>query len=266
MRLALFITLFSCLLAACGPASGRMLDEPPRPDQSGSLQNWSPVDGDDAMIAPDHPALREARSFFVQIERRDVRKAARQALNAQGFRRPNLRAHREIDEDVLRAIDPDPQATAEVLFFSGRMNGQSANAIVVSWYGSFGHTDGQPSNTGVSVFMAPDDDFEALGGFAVPAVRWFGAQVEGNSVRSDGELPPSDQTQLLAGMVQTRIASIYTERAMALMMMGQTMAIHQQTMDMMQSHNNAMLTCAGDSNCSVVPDGSGGWSAEFGPN
>lgn len=255
------VLFLALLFAACGQAEPYP-DQVPRLDEAGQLEAWSQIRADKYMIAPDHTAFEGARSFFVQVDQSDVRRAARVALQDEGFGNPNLIAHREIAQDAVQAVDPDGQARAEVLFYAGRLGGQDANAIVVSWYGAFGHLQGEPSNTGVAVFMAPQGAFEALGGFAVPAVRWYRVVASGEDAGKQGRRPPQEQATELARFVEQWVVAMLSEQALA----SQTMATQMQTLHMMRTWNDSMSACAGEPNCAITPDNQGGWQAEIGPN
>lgn len=236
------------------------------------LVGWSPrppsEDGAILQIKPDSGIYRGAHSYFIQVDERAPEAAAKAAMRTHGFRTRRVLATHRIEQEVLAQLEPDENGRAHTVMLEGKLNGRDAKGVALVWYGSFGHDEGVPANSGVYVFMAPDKAFAALGGYAVPAVRFFGATVSGKQmVARDGRARPTVATKGLADMAEGWIAAYAVQRQVDMiamqMMMGQTMAIQQQTLNGMMSYNMALSTCGGMNGCTVEMDGTGGWYADI---
>lgn len=267
--LATFVFALLVNLAGCAPASypNSVPKATQYEDGRYGLEGWKHLgegrnDAVRSRIVPEERAFRGAISYFMQVDTSNPATAAKRAVRAEGLRGPRVLARTTLDPDISKHVEPDPEGRIHSVMLEGRLNGRDARAIAVVWYGSYGHAEGEPSNSGVHVFMAPKDVFEAMGGYAVVAVRHFGAVSSGRMDR-DGRLRPKVATTKLNDVMAHWVVG-YVEQMMVMqMMMGQTMAIQQQTIDHMMSYNNALSTCAGLDNCSIQMDGTGGWYADI---
>jgi hypothetical protein len=213
-------------------------------------------------IVPDNDVFDGASAYFVQIDERKPKRAAIKALKREGMRSAKVVSMSEVDRKALQSIDPDKKATVFAIMLEGKIDGRPARAIGYVWYGSAGHAEGEPSNSGVSMFQAPTPAFEALGGMAIPGVLWLGGTCkEDENMLEDGRLPPKQATKKLAVFFNSWMVNYVTNQMAMTMMMGQTMAIQQQTLSNMQSYNNAMAACGGAGDCMVM-GADGSWTAD----
>lgn len=266
---ALVFSLILCFaggLGACGQATLPALEPELAEDKAGrmGLAGWRHVEDGQLreVMEPRKRIYEGARTYFVQVDARDPQAAAKRAAAQGGLRHARVLSTTLLDPEVSRHVEPDPEGRINSVMLEGKIGGKSARAIALAWYGSFGHAEGEPSNSGVYVFMAPDNAFEALGGYAVLAARNFSAEVTG-STRAQGSLRPRAATQALNKIVAEWVVLYVQQQMVMQMMMGQTMAIQQQTLNQMMTYNNAMSTCAGMDNCSVEMDGTGEWYADI---
>ena len=227
------------------------------------IQNWSFVEKKAAHIGkilkPDNAAFDGALLWYGPIETQDYKKAALSALKAEGFTKPKIVSTHETNVDFLRQIDGHPEARAYMLVIDGRLAGKPARASVYTWFGNALDASGKTTTT--HVFMAPSPIYEALGGIAVNSVYNLDATVaESTNMLEIGRLSPDESTAKMAELFNSWAVTYIQTNIAIMQMMGQTMAINQQTLNSMQSYNNALSQCGGW-DCSISQGGDGLWTA-----
>ncbi len=252
-------------LAACGESRAEYPNWPTvaaeMPDGTEGLANWvsAPVQGETARagIAPNHIAFQGALSWFAQSDHRDPKKAALQVLKAEGLKGAKVLAIKRADREIVAMLDAEPKAQVHAVVLEGKRDGKASRAIALVWYGAFGHQEGVPANSGVMAFVAPEPAYEALGGLAVPGVRWLGGTTTPDEdMREEGTKSPKASVDKLIYAYEAW-GQVYA--AMQL----QAMSVQMNTLLGMMSYNNALAQCAGQEYCTVQMDGTGGYTAEF---
>lgn len=251
--------------AACGGQSHSAAALPNQPamaeeDQNGNrmLIGWSVAELTASNMkerqTPDSEAFQGAELWMQSVPSSDTAQATLSAFDAAGMQDARIISRTSLSPDGINVLDSHPDANGEAIMVEGTLGDSPAYGITISLYGS---TDGSHRSAGVHAFMAPKDQFRALGGFSLVAVKWFQASASPDEdMRIEGALEPQAATDRLALFFNT-----WVERYVV-PMMGMSMQIQMQTIQNMQTWNNAMNACADDPGCSVVPmnDGSGGWT------
>jgi len=268
----LIIGLMTAALSACSVQTTEYPNWPTKhaTTESGmhSLENWvenvGPCEDLKYCIVPSADAFQGSVSWFQQVDQDNPKKAAKTAARDQGLKSISVLATARVDQVSLKAIEPDENGTAYAVMLEGKLKGRDARAIMLVWYGRYGHAEDDPASSGVHAFMAPKPAFEALGGMAIPGVRWFGGgTADDEDMREDGELSPKAATKKLASFHAAWAAAQgntdLIAQQMLFNMQMQTMQIHQQTINQMQSYNNALSACGG-LDCSMSMNGDGTWT------
>ncbi|MEO1322290.1 MAG: hypothetical protein AAFV59_04700 [Pseudomonadota bacterium] len=207
--------------------------------------------------APDNPVFQGAETWKIPIEDGDLRRGTLSAFRLAGMKAPKIIAFAYGNPAAMDVLDSHPDANMASVMVEGRINGAVARGIAINIFGS--STTEPPTTATVQAFMAPKPAFEALGGMAVPGVWWFlGVTSPDENMLEDGRLPPDEAVTKLNGFFAAWIEHYIVP------LMSMTMQMQMQSIQNMQSWNNAMNACSGDPGCSVVPmnDGSGGWTAQ----
>ena len=258
--------IFLWFSVAAFPATAEKLpDQPTIAVETASgemvLKNWSPApatsDNMKKRFVPDAREFSGADTWIVAIEDADLKRASRKAFSAAGMNGVKILAFEAANPAALDVIDSQPAAQAASVMVEGKIDGRLARGIAFVLFASI---EGDvPETASVHGFMAPRPVFEALGGMAIPGVLHFGATTAPDeNMLEDGTLKPVQAVQKLnsffAGWVEGYVIP----------MMSMSMQMQLQSIENMQSWNNAMNACAGDTSCNVVPmnDGSGGWTTE----
>ena len=226
-----------------------------------ALDGWQPAAVSwpkaEVHITPENPAFAGAHSWLQHEVGSDPERAAITAFTSAGMRDIKVSARRPCSPDAVAVLDANPEASGVVVMVSGVVDGKASRGIALVLRGS---SEGDtPGTASAHAFMAPQSVFEALGGYAIVAVRWLQASATPQSDMSeDGLLAPQAAVDRLSLFFTTWITDY------VIPMMGMALQSQLQTIQNMQSWNNAMNACAGSSNCSVVPssDGSGAWQAQ----
>lgn len=268
MSLALYLTLPMHAGAAALPNQPAVGLE--QEDGSRTLKNWSAAPfvtpGMSERLIPDHPAFTGAEAWLIKVAGDDLKLAGRKAFSLAGMDNPNMLAAAPLNQEAVAVLDSHPQAAGLSIMFNGELDGKPARGIALILRGKA--ESGQFSN-GVHAFMAPETIFVALGGYAIPAVKYLHAnelrtkpqtKPDPNwKMREDGSLPPLQAVNKLSQIFTDWVSDYVIPMTMM------SANIQTQTLQNMRSWNNASNACAGDPNCSVTPstDGSGGWEASF---
>jgi hypothetical protein len=227
------------------------------PDADGKrvLVDWSSSDdlvaGMTERYLPDNPAFESAEVWHVGVRAQGIDAIARAAFMAAGMTDVRVLAKRAGNPLAVSLAATDPRIRMTAVMVSGKLSGEAASGI---GYVFDGVPDDEP---GVSAFMAPDNVFVALGGHIIPEVHWYlGTTEAGHDLIAEGRLPPQEAVDE---------ASLFFSKWVAAYVVP-LKGIQRQSLQMMQTWNNAMNTCSGDPNCAIVPmsDGSGGWEARIG--
>ncbi|MEM8981444.1 MAG: hypothetical protein AAGC71_00365 [Pseudomonadota bacterium] len=231
-------------------------------DQQGNrqLQHWRAakptVSNMKERAVPARAEFAGAELWLIHEPGTDPNKVATTAFERAGMKNVAVAVHAPGNPAAMKVLDSHPESSVDVVVVTGELAGQRARGIGLLLYGGSG--DGAPS-TGVHAFMAPIPAFEALGGYAVVAVKFLQASASpGADMREDGTLALPAAARRL-----NEFFSAWVE-GYVIPMLAMSMQMQMQSIQNMQSWNNAMNACAGDSSCSVVPssDGSGNWEAQ----
>lgn len=258
------IILATIMLSLCSVACAQ--DTSPLPNQPAiasqengvrSLKGWSDAGGLSQIILerqrPNNTAFSGAELWKATTTHRDLETAIERSFGQTEMKNPKIIAVTDLNPDAIDVLDSDPAAYGAAVMLSGKISGQDARAIALVMHGS---TSSDAATTTVHTFMAPKDKFVALGGFSIVAAKWLQASAAPDEDMSiEGSLPDQLATNRLA-LFFNKWVELYL-----IPMMGLTMQVQQQSIEQMQSWNTAMTTCAGDSSCSVVEDGFGGWTS-----
>jgi hypothetical protein len=263
MRLSI-IAIILISLAACAEPSKAQNTLPNQlaiaeENQSGTrvMQDWSLVNPTAVEMTerqtPDNPAFAGAELWRIGLPSAEPDLAAVTAFSLAGMVNPKLIAQTALNHDAIDVLDSHPDAKGHAVMVSGFIRGEPAHGIAISLYGS---TDESNRRTGVHAFMAPEEKFEALGGFSIVVAKWFHASASpGEDMKIEGSLPPQAATNRMAIFFNRWV------EAYVIPIMGMTMQMQMQSIQQMSSWNNAMNACNGDPSCTVTQDGFGNWSA-----
>ncbi len=224
-----------------------------------TLVNWSAQSPTISQMTkrwvPDNPVFAGAEVWLVRVQHADPDVAAIEAFTRAGFSDVSVLARAQGNPEAMKVLDAHPDAVAHSVMVEGMQDGMSARGIALVAYGK--GEDGELVSS-VHGFMAPDDVFVALGGFAIPAVQWLQASASPDEdMREDGSLSPQEAVNRLSLFFGVWVLEYVVP------MLQMTMQMQLQSIQNMQSWNNAMNACAGDPGCTVTPssDGSGNWEA-----
>lgn len=253
----------------CNPARGQS-DNPQLPNQPAigiedefgtrSIQYWSAADVHSHKMrvrsTPDNPAFAGAEVWQMEIEVQSATEATMEAFSIAGMKDIKVLALFPCNPEATKVLDSHPEAVAHTIMISGNIKGRSAQGIALVVYGQ---DEDDRFSSGVHGFMAPTEIFQALGGYAIPAVKWLQASAQPNeNMLADGTLTPKKAVARLGLFFSTWVKEYVIPMVML------STQIQLQTIRSMESWNNAMNSCAGASNCIVVEatDGSGNWEAQ----
>ena len=252
------IGLFLCILGTAFAADYPNQPAIPIEDENGDrrLQHWSegtPTDPRMTGISlPDNPAYAGASIWMVKLPRQAAESAAKTGFEAAGMKKVKIIATADGNPAAMKVLDNSETAEAKVVMVDGVIGDEGSRGIALILRGQ---NNGTEKST-VHGFLAPTDAFVALGGFAVPAVQWLQASAEpGDDMSLDGALPPQQAVNKLRDFFTVWVSDY------VIPMLGITMQMQMQSIQSMQSWNNAMNACAGDSSCTVVPQADGNWEA-----
>ncbi|MEM7763356.1 MAG: hypothetical protein AAF290_04695 [Pseudomonadota bacterium] len=206
-------------------------------------------------ILPDNPAFDGAEVWLMLSQGETLPNAAVAAFREAGLQDARIIASSPCNPVAVDVLDSAPGSEGAVVMVAGTLNGNAARGIGIVLFGS---DDEHGAHANVHAFMAPEDAFIALGGFAVPAVRWLMASTAPDEdMTIDGSLSPQAATARLS-----EFFSMWVEHWLV-PMLAMTLQSQMQSIQNMASWNNAMSACAGDANCTVIEanDGSGNWEA-----
>ncbi len=267
-----FVLFSVCLsfLAACGPAASQDLPDVvikrlKLEDGTSVLEGWRTEPGARSTVGkiyiPETPAFADAKILYESSSFPDPKKATEEILKLNGFQKAKFRSSASANKNFVQTIDGHHDAEIEVFFYEGRLNGKPAKAIAYTWMGQV--LCGEEAFCAVAhVFMAPSDQFEALGGGATLAVLWLQQDVPSSapSMKKYGAMPPEQATKRLAQYADLWMVGYLRTHVEMMQMMGQYAAFNQQLMNSMQSYNNALSQCGGWV-CSITQGGDGNWTA-----
>ncbi|MEM1261259.1 MAG: hypothetical protein AAGH76_02555 [Pseudomonadota bacterium] len=231
-------------------------------DDSGNrqLQHWTATEPTASKMkeraVPNRAEFAGAELWLMHEPGKDPQQVAVAAFARAGMQNVVVAAHAPGNPAAMHVLDSHPESSADVVMVTGEISGNDARGIALLLYGGSG--DG-PTESGVHAFMAPAPVFEALGGYAIVAVKWLQASASIDSdMREDGAMAP-----LAASRRLNEFFAAWVE-GFVMPMLAMSMQMQMQSIQSMQSWSNAMNTCAGDASCSVVPsaDGSGNWEAQ----
>jgi len=154
---------------------------------------------------------------------------------------------------TVEAIEAGKEMTGTdtwIAFGTAKRNGQRVRFFASAWRNA-------GSDTASSyVFDAPEALYKEWGAVAIALVRF---SVYDQSDFSDEALA---QTSAMSPAEETAAFEEHYTAAMAALFQG-LMMTNMATLNTMRSFNMATGACAGDSNCTVTPDGVGGYTAEI---
>ena len=258
------------IFAGCQPAASQNLPDVvlKRVDTaagSTTLQGWDEVAGPRVTIpkvlTPQNPEFSGARLFYETSLDSNSKSATEAMLKLNGFTKSRYRSSHDAETSFVKTIDGHDNAGVKTFFYEGQLDAKPAKAISYTWSGQV-LCKGKAFCTVVHTFMAPNAEFEALGGGAVLAVAWLQQDVPSSvtSMREYGALPADQATQKLAQYANSWMVGYIQTHIQMMQMMGQNAAINQQVMDGMQSYNNALSQCGGW-DCSFSQGADGMWTA-----
>ncbi|MEL7296619.1 MAG: hypothetical protein AAGJ86_03095 [Pseudomonadota bacterium] len=262
-----FLAIQALLAIACGSAftdiEAALPNQPTvaieRDDGSRTLANWSTAasmhENMSERILPDNPAFEGAEVWLMLSQGDSLETAAVDAFRQAGLQDATIIASTPCNPVAVDVLDASPGSEGAVVMVAGTLGGEAARGIGIVL---FGRDDEHGPHANVHAFMAPENKFVALGGFAVPGVRWLMASTAPNEdMTIDGSFAPEAATARLS-----EFFSVWVEHWL-IPMMAMTLQSQMQSIQSMASWNNAMSACAGDANCTVVEaaDGSGSWEA-----
>lgn len=200
LKLPLAWLLAMSLIGGCKAASsqalpGVVLKRITNADGSSTLADWSQLAGVPAsqkkMLTPDWAAYSDARLYYESSKEKDPRSAAEEILALNKCSQLSFLAEAPATSEFVRTIDGHDEAAVTILMFAGKLSGSPAKAITYVWTGQalcgeLGYC------SVVHTFMAPDDQFEGLGGGATLAVAWLQQDVPDgvSSMKKYGDLAP----------------------------------------------------------------------------
>lgn len=226
-----------------------------------TLMHWSAAEVTVSQMKerflPDNPAFEGAEVWLIQVDQRDAASAARTAYRQAGMDNVKVVASVLCNPVAVDVLDTHPDAAGHVIMVTGELNGTPARGIALMLYG----TDSATGNmiNSVHAFVAPEQIFVALGGYAIPAVKWLQASAgPDEDMRVDGSLSPQQAVERLG-----LFFAVWVENYV-IPMLAMSVQMQMQSISNMQSWNNAMNSCAGDPGCTVSlsTDGSGNWEAQ----
>lgn len=258
------------LFANCQPAASQALPDIviKRVDKSEggtTLDGWSEAPGPrgtvSKVLTPQNDTFSAARLFYESHSERDPKSATEAVLKLNGFQRARFRSSHQAETSFVKTIDGHSDAAVTTFFYDGELGGKPAKAIMYTWGGQV-LCKGEAFCSIVHVLMAPNAEFEALGGGAALAVAWLQQDVPASvsSMKNYGALPPKEAAEKLAQYANNWMASYIQTHVQMMQMMGQTAAINQQVLSSMQSYNTALSQCGGWE-CSFSQGGDGMWTA-----
>lgn len=267
MRILLTFLAFFCtshLIAQAQPTAAQLPDQPALAtvDDYGNrtLTYWSAaevaVPQMKERLVPDNPAFKGAEVWLISVNEQDAKSAAMTAYRQAGMQGVRVVASTLCNPSAMKVLDAHPEAAAHVVMVTGELRGVSALGIALVVYGTDSQTGAMISS--VHSFVAPEQVFIALGGYAIPAVRWLQASASPDEdMRVDGALPPQQAVDRLG-----LFFAVWVEDYV-IPMIAMSAQMQMQSIQNMQSWNNAMNSCNGDPGCTVTlsTDGSGNWEA-----
>lgn len=260
------ILILGCNSAATQEMPDLVLERINVADGTPSLANWTVRPGQRVtqakVLTPNHSAFPEARLFYETSKGKTPQSATESVLALNGFEKSKFLAHQKTTTDFVRTIDGHKDASVNIYIYKGILNGKAAKAIAYTWSGKV--LCGNEEFCSVAhVFMAPDNQFEALGGGAVLAVAWLEQDVPENvtSMKKYGNLTPRLAVEKLGQYADSWMASYIQTHVQMMQMMGSAHNINQQVLSSMQSYNNALSQCYG-LDCSIVQGPGNSWSVE----
>lgn len=266
MRVLILAVALSLGLAGCGWKSSAQNDLPNQPaiaekDANGVrvMVGWSKspaaIEGMKDRQTPDNPAFDGAELFHFSVYNKNTVAASITAFGKAGMSRPELVAKTALFPAAVDVLDSHEDAEGHAVMVEGVINGEPAYGIAISLYGSL---SGKDRKSGVHAFMAPKEEFKALGGFSIVVAQWFFASARPDEDMSiEGALAPQAATNRTALFFNKWVEGY------VLPMMGLTMQTQMKAIEQLSSWNSAMTTCAGDSSCTMTQDSFGNWSANI---
>lgn len=272
-RLKCFIPLVGLILImGCGNATSQqmpslVLERIKTADGSSTLADWRVSPGQRVtqakVLTPNHSAFPDAQLYYESSKDKTPRTATESLLALNGFEKSKFLAHKKTTTDFVRTIDGHRDASVNIYFYEGVLKEKPAKAISYTWSGQVLCGDEEFCSV-AHIFMAPDNQFEALGGGAVLAVAWLEQDVpEGvASMKKYGDIPPDLAVRKLAQYADSWMASYIHTHVQMMQMMGSSHNVNQQVLSSMQSYNNALSQCYG-LDCSIAQGPGNSWSVEI---
>lgn len=143
----------------------------------------------------------DARIIGYEALSSDLKMSALQAAEAYGFNDARIAAFQEV-EAVKLFVASDRAAG---ILVTGRLNGRSAKMIAWVWWHDFEPATSNGPVTGVHAFIASDEAFEQMGGYAPVAVIWLGASAPSDfSPLAAGSLSSQDQVDHISSLASAQ--------------------------------------------------------------
>ena len=233
-------------------------------DGSTQLAEWTQTTGQritqPKILKPDNPAFPDAILFYESSIEPDSQLASKEVLELNQFKQPVLRAHHAATTDFVKTIDGHANAGVNMYLYDGQFAGSPAKAIAYTWSGQA--LCGEESFCSVvHTFIAPVEQFKALGGGAVIAVAWLQQDVPPgvNSMEKYGDISDGLAVEKLARYADSWMAGYIQTHVQMMQSMGAAHNINQQVISSMQSYNNALSQCYG-LDCSISQGPGNTWS------
>ncbi len=180
----------------------------------------------------------------------DEAKKPASTLLKQALNKAQLKQHRPAKIEQIEVTTQMTGADVKVAFGTAKRAGQK-----VRFYANIRVAKGSKDAV-VQVYFAPEDVYKKWGGVAVPMsvvgvyeTKDFSA----DALKQAGAIAPAKEA--------AAFEEHYTAKMMALFQ--GTVAVNMGTLNNMSSFNMATGACAGMANCTVTPDGTGGYTAEI---
>ncbi|MEO0452435.1 MAG: hypothetical protein AAFZ74_19135 [Pseudomonadota bacterium] len=147
-------------------------------DGTTRLVGWkrAPVSYAENRIMPDGSSSSDIRVLSIQSKLTDFQAAIPEMLRVDGVTSFKLSAREKLSgETVISFMDATGMTTSE--FYTWVGSAKSAEKTVKLSGFSIVTPSGPDEGTSAEVFIAPTTDFESLGGWVVPTVRYFGLKL-----------------------------------------------------------------------------------------
>ena len=200
-----------------------------------SLRGWTlqATEWSDNRIVLRDGGYESARSMVSQIEAldeltrvRQFRRALRTALRVEGVRDVRILERREVRDEAAEAFQQVLRAP-DARFFVWIARGNSQEGRMKAAGISVITAESDDPGTSMEFFLATEDEYERLGGVAVPMARFLRRHIdtEQTSVLSFGRQDNDDAIEIFADQLEAFMLELAIEQARRGLIEGETLSI-----------------------------------------